>query len=167
MYKGEDRFKKKKVGFDTYFLGASLGEAAFVSSFLGSAGFGGMVCVLKRSLMLSFGAPGAGGLTSVERPIRFAVRTTRSSTFMVNLRSSLPSRRFLLQNGHVLISASAPVAFASFMRSLATASARSGIPALTPPPAPQQRCSFRFLSISTSLIPGMLLRTFLGSSNTP
>src|SRR5659263_755147 len=111
--------------------------------------------------MLSFGAPGAGGLTSVESPIRFAVRTTRSSTYISILRSSLPSRRLRLQNGHVLINTLAPVALASFMRSLATASARSGRPALTPPPAPQQRCSLRFLSISTSLMPGMLLRTFL------
>ncbi len=94
---------KKKRG-ESYFFstpGASFGD---------SDGFSGIVWVLNRSLIVSFGAPGAGGLMSVLKPIRFAVITTRSSIRISSLRSSLPSWRLRLQNGHVLISTSAPVA---------------------------------------------------------
>jgi len=89
--------KKKKVG-NAYFLSAAGAFAAsFAGAFAagavagafgasdfgaagaadaagagvaGAAGFGGIVCVLNRSLMDSFGAPGKGAWTSVLNPMR-------------------------------------------------------------------------------------------------
>lgn len=55
--------KNKKVGSAYFLVAAGAGVA-------GAAGFGGIVCVLNRSLMDSFGAPGKGAATSVLNPIR-------------------------------------------------------------------------------------------------
>lgn len=103
----------------------------------------------------------------VSSPRASATSSMTSSTTMSTLSESRPSIRFLLQNGQQLERISASVATASLTLDSATPRARSGIPAFTPPPAPQQRWNSFTLSISTNLTPGMCESTYLGASKTP
>src|SRR4030042_309584 len=94
-------------------------------------------------------------------PHQIAIARSSVTSYILSLLPFflIASLKFRTHQGQAVTIASAPVSSASLILSIAVHIENSWFESLTPPPAPQHQAYSFVLSISTSLIPGILLRT--------